>query len=507
MTTQTVTKGRAKPRKYPVEDLGGFRIRYIDPAKIKPRKGSKAKTRHITPFWQVDNRRRGADRKRFSFETLEAAKTFINAKSPQVKNEGQAALALTASQQKEAAKAIKGLDGKATLADMRRFWEQHHPSGEGATLKAMFDKWIAWQEDEGFMPTSIRQNRQRVGVFVREMKEDTPCSIITQEQAKAFIASRKCGPVTRDSWRKTLRAFFSYCVEKKATEINPVPEKEKADRKRRLLRGVKGKAKEVQVKKPAFMDANTVERFMLKAEELCPESVPAFAVMFFAGLRPFSVSGQYDIEPRELTEARDAVANGKKWLEETNRRGGRGQVAAQEKLAEAQEKLKELLNGERKKRGNQTALIGGLDWASVKLADPPPFIRVEAETDKTGVGRTVQVSDNLLAWLTKYYKATGPVSPAPPTLKRHRQEVMKAIKLGKWLPDIARHTFASMHLAKHQNRELLAAQMGHSEKSTVLEANYRGLAEKSEAEKFWNIKPAGTTDGQTLQLATATKGA
>ena len=60
----------------------------------------------------------------------------------------------------------------------------------------------------------------------------------------------------------------------------------------------------------------------------------------------------------------------------------------------------------------------------------------------------------------------------------------------RWVPDWPRHTYATMHFAEHQNRDLLAAQMGHTGASGVLEKHYKGLATKEQAARFWAIVPA-----------------
>ena len=83
---------------------------------------------------------------------------------------------------------------------------------------------------------------------------------------------------------------------------------------------------------------------------------------------------------------------------------------------------------------------------------------------------------------------------------------MAAVGLEKWLPDVARHTYATMAFAMWENQDKLQAQMGHAGKAYVLTNHYKGLATKAEAEAFWNIEPAGAkgaAQGRTIQLAAA----
>lgn len=444
-------------------------------------------------FWQTDNNRRPPYRERKGWKSVEEAKAHIQAKSAEVKNHGLGAYALSHAQRIEAQAAFEKLGGKVALADVLKFWRQHHPDGSGVSLSKMAGDWIAAQEKDGLMPTTIRQNRQRVGVFARELGEETPVAVVTPDKAQAFLDGLSCGKVTRESWRKCLRAFFAFCVERKVVEVNPVPES-----KRR--KGAKVARKSI----PDFMRAQMVERFMAKAEELHPESVPALAVMFFAGLRPFEVGGQYGLESPEVTEARTAVVEAKKRLVESERRGVRAGQEARTVVDAAREKLTVLLLAAKKDRRNAPATMGGLDWSNVNLSKR--FIRVLPETSKTGAARLVDISDNLFLWLAKYHKASGPVAPTPPTFKRHRQDIMAAVGLEKWLPDVARHSFATYHFAMWENQDKLQAQMGHAGKAYVLTNHYKGLATKAEAETFWNIEPAGAkgaAQGRTIQLATA----
>ena len=478
---------RKKPRKYRTEDFMGFKLRFIDPSK-QSNKGN----RHKSPYWMVDNCKAGKNRERVSFDTLEAAKAHAERMAGVVTNHGLSAFSLDPAQRHEAVQAFAKLKGKATLTDMLKFWERHHPDGEGIPLSKVSGDWIAAQEKDGLAPTTIRQNRQRVGVFVKELGEKTPVAVVTPDKAQAFLDSRDCGKVTRESWRKTLRAFFGFCVDKKVVEVNPMPEN-----KRR--KGAKASRKSI----PDFMAAKTVEKFMAKAEELHPESVPALAVMFFAGLRPFEVGGQYGLESPEVTEARTAVVEAKKRLKEAERRGGKAEREARAAVEEARKKLVVMLSAAKKDRRNAPATMGGLDWLNVNLSKR--FIRVLGETSKTGAARLVDIHDNLLLWLAKYHKASGPVAPPPPTFKRHRQDIMEAAGLKKWLPDVARHTYATMHFAMWENQDKLQAQMGHAGKAYVLTNHYKGLATKAEAETFWSIEPAGAKgaaqDKGVVQLA------
>lgn len=445
-------------------------------------------------YFQTDNCKEPPYRERLSWPSEDRAKAHVQEKNTEERNHGLAAYDIPHAERVEIKSVMEELPEGVTLDDLLAFYKRHNPDTGAATLGDAFSKWIAAQEKDELKPTTIRQNRQRVGVFVRELGAETACAAVTPDMANRFIEARKCGKATRESWKKTLRAFFGFCVESKMCQINPIPAKK---RKR-------GSGGDLAKTIPGFMPPKTVERFMAKAEELHPESVAALAILFFAGLRPYEVVAQYGIESPETSEARNAVARANQLLADAAKRGGKAEAEAREVLAEAREKLAARQAVEAKRRSRDGSVLGGLDWSNVNLAER--IIRVLPETSKTGVGRLVDISDNLFMWLAKYSKANGPVAPSPVMFIRHRREIMRAAGIKKWLPDVARHSFASMHFAMHMNQDKLQAQMGHAGKAYILSNHYRGLATKAEAEMFWNIVPAGDAIGEagrTLRFATA----
>ena len=60
----------------------------------------------------------------------------------------------------------------------------------------------------------------------------------------------------------------------------------------------------------------------------------------------------------------------------------------------------------------------------------------------------------------------------------------------EWIQDGPRKTFASMHYATYQDAAKLAAILGHTGGQGILFRHYRGLVKKTEAAKYWKIRPA-----------------
>lgn len=74
--------------------------------------------------------------------------------------------------------------------------------------------------------------------------------------------------------------------------------------------------------------------------------------------------------------------------------------------------------------------------------------------------------------------------------KREPQKVMRKVRHvdGVNYPhNEARHSCASYHLAKYQDPQFTANQLGHSVK--VLHSHYKGLVTRAEGEEYFKIRP------------------
>lgn len=101
-------------------------------------------------------------------------------------------------------------------------------------------------------------------------------------------------------------------------------------------------------------------------------------------------------------------------------------------------------------------------------------IRISGDVAKTGTGRVVEISDNLAAWL----QVSG--------LHEWSRDGLKFA----WLPHNAlRHTFATYHLAHHQDAAYTSLQLGHQGNSRLLFNHYAGLATPAQGKEYWEIKP------------------
>jgi integrase len=113
---------------------------------------------------------------------------------------------------------------------------------------------------------------------------------------------------------------------------------------------------------------------------------------------------------------------------------------------------------------------------------------VRADKAKSARRRLVKVEPNLAAWLTPHGGKSGEIWP-----KGWRSYYGATAKLVhelelEWPENGLRHSFASYHLARFENAEALALQMGHTSSRMVFEF-YREVVSSQAAQVYWEIRP------------------
>jgi integrase len=131
--------------------------------------------------------------------------------------------------------------------------------------------------------------------------------------------------------------------------------------------------------------------------------------------------------------------------------------------------------------------IARLDWRSIDLGRG--FIEVTAAKSKTAQRRLVSIPENLHAWLAPCRAISGSVMPPAITYRRKFLKALKVAGIESWPANALRHSFASYHLAEHQDAAKTALQLGHAESRTLF-AHYRELVKPEEAKAFWQIFPS-----------------
>ena len=147
--------------------------------------------------------------------------------------------------------------------------------------------------------------------------------------------------------------------------------------------------------------------------------------------------------------------------------------------------------------GLRTAELLRLDWADVWRV--PGHVEVTAGKSKTRQRRLVEICPALAAWLEPCHTHTSGKIMAlhEITFQQHFAALCEAAKIKRKANGL-RHAFCTYHFAAHQNENQTAQQAGNS--PAMIHSNYKGLATKAEAEKWFNVNPPDAAKN-VIQLA------
>ena len=143
--------------------------------------------------------------------------------------------------------------------------------------------------------------------------------------------------------------------------------------------------------------------------------------------------------------------------------------------------------------GLRAAEIARLEWREVDI--DRRHIEVKAAKTKTAQRRLVTISANLAIWLAPHRKIAGPVRPPSITYRRKFSVALETAKIEQWPHNALRHSFASYHLAHHQDAAKTALELGHMESATLFR-HYRELVTPEAAKALWQILPKRTARNQ-----------
>ena len=151
--------------------------------------------------------------------------------------------------------------------------------------------------------------------------------------------------------------------------------------------------------------------------------------------------------------------------------------------------------------GLRKAELEGLRWESISLQEK--LITVTPATAKKRRQRHVEMTENLIAWLTPYWRPSGSVFYS----RRYFRDVRDKAEVA-WADNIMRHSYASYHLARWQDPAKTSLQLGH-QRADVLFSNYRNIktmtgrnVTQKLAGQFWRIKPR-KDDAKLIRFAVA----
>ena len=128
-----------------------------------------------------------------------------------------------------------------------------------------------------------------------------------------------------------------------------------------------------------------------------------------------------------------------------------------------------------------------LDWKDINLDKKIVYVH----SHKTHKARWVDIPNCAVGILRSHEKEQGAVVNPKNLDKRERALKDRAgVSRPIWANDIMRHTFASMHWAKHQDEGKLISLLGHKDDDQLM--HYRRFEKglRDQAQEFWNFNPS-----------------
>jgi integrase len=136
--------------------------------------------------------------------------------------------------------------------------------------------------------------------------------------------------------------------------------------------------------------------------------------------------------------------------------------------------------------GLRTAELLRLDWADVWRV--PGHIEITAGKAKTRQRRLVEICPALAAWLESFRTlTTGKLWTGHEVTFQQKFVALCEAAEVKRKTNGLRHAFCTYHFAAHANENQTAQQAGNS--PAMIHTNYKGLATKAEAGKWFNVQP------------------
>ena len=137
--------------------------------------------------------------------------------------------------------------------------------------------------------------------------------------------------------------------------------------------------------------------------------------------------------------------------------------------------------------GLRESEVQRLDWKDIDLEQG--HILISAKKAKSAQRRIVAISDNLKAWLMPIAKPQGRVvGDIGWQWRKGKQDARDAAGITEWPPNAARHSFASYHLAEHEDAGKTSLELGHANQRIIFE-HYRALVKPRDAHTYWSITP------------------
>ena len=317
------------------------------------------------------------------------------------------------------------------IRDYVRTWNEKNAS---ITITTALDRYVEHQEAEGASDRHVAAVKSRIGrltaahgdMLVVNMDEGKFSDWLNGLRGtRPDKLGEKLGLVTRDNLKKTCRSFFTYCISRGWSSLNPVPKP--AKKRTREHRIAKRKA-------PAIMLPVDVEKFLHTVEEVAVPILPFWLVKFFAGIRD-AEAGRLDWSMIDLKEGFIHVPAS------ASKTGDARKVKIEPTLA---------------------------DWLAPLAKKTGPL--------SPGVTPSRYYYKKALRHLRKPDKIDG---------KQKRGTPPKEFIFPS---NAARHSFGTFHLFHFRDPGETAMQLGHKGNPAMLWEHYANPAAEEHAAAFWAIK-------------------
>ena len=146
--------------------------------------------------------------------------------------------------------------------------------------------------------------------------------------------------------------------------------------------------------------------------------------------------------------------------------------------------------------GVRTDEVDRLIWDKIKLDEQPPVVVLDHT--KANRRRVNAIPENALQWL-KELRSTGRVTAD--NHKGRMRWMRKASKI-EYQQNSARISFASYHVAGHEDPAKTSLLLGHQSPS-LLWNTYRAIVTKEDAKRYWQITPTYDGGGEVGRAVTA----
>ena len=216
--------------------------------------------REFRPGYFVVDFQIGKRRIRKAFKEIEDAKVYCRTKRLEIVNKGTQVLVLTERIRNEALEAMRLLEGSGVgLLEAVNDYVRRHPQTQGETVDETCKRYLAAMETNGRRKLSVAEKRWKFNSLCKDLGARQTASLdVTDIRAWAAQFTPN-NAVKHSGAAKSLLAFF---------------------------RGeLKGRRK-TDEKPPVTWTAKRVADIFEKAEDSTPDIIPAFVVLWFAGLRP-----------------------------------------------------------------------------------------------------------------------------------------------------------------------------------------------------------------------------